>query len=153
VGGRVVGSVGRVLEGTVGRYVGAAAPNELVRCPWSAADCPVQPGLRVDGSCGVAARERAVVLQGRGPWKVVVLVDAHGATKQQNVGVAAPNVYHIRGRGCLTLGRVCDKVTLDGGQACEATIMAMSNVWLVQDHVIPLRSDVSEYLEVGLLLM
>jgi hypothetical protein len=30
VGGMAVGSVGRVLEGTVRRYVGAAAPDELV---------------------------------------------------------------------------------------------------------------------------
>jgi hypothetical protein len=29
------------------------------------------------------------------------------------VGAAAPNVRHLR--GCLTLGRLGDKVTLDGG--------------------------------------
>jgi hypothetical protein len=52
-------------------------------------------------------------MSGRRPRKVVVLVDAQGATEQRYVGAAAPNVCHLR--GCLTLGRLGDKVTLGGG--------------------------------------
>jgi hypothetical protein len=67
VGGRAVGSVGHILEVTVGNFFRAAAPDELVCCPWSAVDCPMQLGLRVVSSCGYAARERAVVCRGGSP--------------------------------------------------------------------------------------
>jgi hypothetical protein len=38
-GGRVVGSSCCVLEGAIRIYVGVAAPDELVSCLWSVADC------------------------------------------------------------------------------------------------------------------
>jgi hypothetical protein len=44
-------------------------PRMLVRRPWSTSSFPVQLGLRVAGSCGVAARGRAVVCRDGGPGR------------------------------------------------------------------------------------
>jgi hypothetical protein len=134
VGGMSVGSIGRVLDGTVKFYIGAAAPDELVCCLWSTADCPVRLRLQVFGSCGLICSSRTSGgMSRRRPRKVVVLVDASGTTEQLNVEAVASSVRQLQ--GCLTFCRMGDEVILDVshrcvGLACAATTMVVSKPWL-----------------------
>ena len=76
------GWLGRAASWLVGEwwYVRAAAP-EAVRWPWSASSFPAQRGLWGAGSCGIVARERAMVCRGGGPGRWSWLI-AQGAVER-----------------------------------------------------------------------